>query len=271
VKAPGGGKWWPQVVRGLVVNPVYAGRQADKAGVTILRCEPLVDAATFARAGQAAAGPKRQGPPGKAMLSGAIFCPRCGGDSPMHRMLSGKKSGRIAYYRCAGRGPERKGCGNNVRAAWADAAVCSAAAGTFAAPVMVTTFVPGSDHEAELAEVALELRQLANEHAAERISDEDYQVRFTSLVAERKRLRALPTEPGRWEETPTEQTYYDLWQGLQPAERGPWLREHGFRVHAEKTPNGRVAVTITRTVTREPGKAQVMPWPLQAGDLPEAA
>ena len=49
------------------------------------------------------------------MLSGVLSCPACD-DSPMYRLASG-------YYRCTGRGADRRGCGNMVRPRLVDAAV----------------------------------------------------------------------------------------------------------------------------------------------------
>jgi hypothetical protein len=235
VRPPGGGRWWPRRIGQLLRTPTYMGYRVDAAGRTVHCCEALVDALTFCRAGEALDTRPKRGPmlEHRAMLTGVIFCRRCE-DSPMYRIRSGSK-GRYAYYRCTGRGADRKSCGNMVRCDLADAAVCQIAATTFRwRKVTVTRHIPGSNHEAELAGVAFELRQLGADFAAERISDEDYAQRFAALVAERKRLKALPSTPDTWAAIELDETYADRWASLEPAERSPWLLAHGFRVEASR-------------------------------------
>ena len=73
-----GRTWWARTLGVMIRNPVYVGRQVDAAGKTILRCEPLVDAATFRRAGEALDSRPKRGhvdPANRAMLSGVIVLP----------------------------------------------------------------------------------------------------------------------------------------------------------------------------------------------------
>lgn len=230
----GGERWWPRTVGQLVRCPTYKGRRADAAGRVIHECEPLVDALTFKRAGLALDGRPKRGPARperRAMLAGAVFCPRCE-DSPMYRIGCGAGAGRSFYYRCAGRGAQRKGCGNMVPLARADAAVEGIAARTFGwRKVTVAKFVAGSNHEAELEAVRDEMRQLALRD----LPDAEHDAELARLRGERDRLAALPCEPDRTVEVETGQTYAELWAGVPRAERGPWLARHGFRVTADRS------------------------------------
>jgi len=245
--------WWLHTVGRLVRNPVYRGHRCEVARVTdpatgkmheehgrvLHRCEPLVDAATWRRANEARKSRPKRGPANaanRAMLAGAIYCPRCE-DSPMYRVMAGRATCRTAYYRCSGRGAARKGCGNMVRCELADAAVSKIAARRFwVLKETERTLIPGTNYEAELAEVDYELQHLSRDLPAA-----DYIAEVTRLMAERDRLSARPSVPDRWEVTETGRTYDQLWEALDPAERGPWLVRQGFRVTAT-----REAVTLTQ-------------------------
>jgi DNA invertase Pin-like site-specific DNA recombinase len=228
-----GHQWWARTLGQIIRNPTYMGYRADAEGRTILRCEALVDAATFRRAGDALAGRPKRGPAdaeNRAMLAGAIFCSRCE-DSPMYRIITGKAGNKIAYYRCTGRGSQRKGCGNMVRLDFADKTVdddmCSALADE---PVTIQRLVPGHDHSAELAELRFAMRQLSlrdlpwDQEDAER----------SRLRTEYDRIAALPSVPDRVEKIPTGRTMGQEWEACPPAERASWLKRNGLRVVADK-------------------------------------
>jgi DNA invertase Pin-like site-specific DNA recombinase len=242
VAAPGGGRWWPRTLGLWIRNPVsmgfrcvYDDRKRHTHGEVVHRiADPLVPADLWQRAiGRLDTAPGKRRPASREnramLMPGLIFCPRCG--SPMYRIMS--RTG--LHYRCAGRGPNRKGCGVMVPLERADAAVCQIAETSFRwQKITVTTLIPGSSHDAELAEVAFQIRQLGADYAAERIGDDEHEQRLAALVAERKRLKALPAEPDRVVETELDETYADRWAALQPSERGPWLLFHGFRVEASR-------------------------------------
>ena len=236
-----GNGWWTWVIGNIVRNETYTGfrwqeytdRKTGARLRTVHRCEPLIDSGTFQMANGALKNRPKKGPsnPGtRAMLAGAIACPHCDG-SPMYRITVPWRGGtRLPYYRCAGRGSQRKGCGNMVQLAAVDGAVNQIAAKTFNVPVMVKRITPGDDHSAELEAVKLEIRQLASVD----LPDDEYDRRLAELRAERDRVNALPVTPGTVELVPTGETYWQLWDALADAQRGPWLKSHGFRVTADK-------------------------------------
>ena len=158
-----GRPWWPRTLGAMIRNPVYRGVQHDADGRVIFRCEQLVDAATWKRAGEALDGRPKRGhtdPANRAMLAGVLSCPFCD-DSPMYRITTGHGASRAAYYRCSGRGANRQGCGNMVRAEAVDDAASQIMA-DFGKPVMAHAVIPGN--EAELAaraeDIQYEIRQL---------------------------------------------------------------------------------------------------------------
>jgi site-specific DNA recombinase len=243
-----GNGWWDWVAGKIVKNETYTGyrRQAytdRKTGMrvrTVHRCEPLIDGGTWKLANEALKNRPKKGPSNpetRAMLAGAIFCPRCG-DSPMYRIVTGgtarkgRKSlnRRAPYYRCAGRGSQRKGCGNMARLPDVDDAVNTIIAGTFDVPVEVKRVTPGNDHRLELEAVKQEIRQLAQVD----LPDEEYDRRLAELRAERDRVNDLPVTPGSVVLVATGEVYSKVWEALETHERGAWLTRHGFTVTASR-------------------------------------
>lgn len=235
-----GRPWWPHTVGGILRNPTYMGRRCAqdpgtrKYGRTLLKCDPLVDAATFRKAGEALDGRGKRGPVNpetRAMLSGALTCPGCG--SPMYRIAAGRGASRTFYYRCAGRGAGRKGCGNMARLRQVDSAVDQAITEGFDKPVMRHSLIQGNAAEiaARLEDIRFEIAQLGQLD----LDDQDYDQRLAELRAERNRVKDTKVRPDRVELTPTGELYSQLWKDTPVQERGPWLAGHGFRVTADKT------------------------------------
>jgi hypothetical protein len=138
----------------------------------------------------------------------------------------------------AGRGAQRKGCGNNIRKETVDNLVCQIMIG-LKRPIMKIVFIPGNDHSAQLADVQFQLKQLANED----LTDEQYDAELARLRAERDRIRELPIEPGRVERVDTGQTYASRWATLQTdTERNDWLRSAGVKIWAWRNPDDAEAV-----------------------------
>ena len=163
-----------------------------------------MDAEVFRRAGKALDGRPKRGhidPANRAMLSGVLACPVCE-DSPMYRLASG-------YYRCTGRGANRRGCGNMVRVDAADAAVNRAIAEDFATPVMAHAVIPGNEARiaARLEEIRFEVRQLGSAD----LDDAEYDRRLAGLRAERDQVKAAEVVPDRVELTDTGEVYSELW------------------------------------------------------------
>ncbi len=259
------GSWGPTSIGSLIKNPVYMGHRCEREAVppdeiedrdgrpiryrygnawaetprwqygrTVHRCEPLVDAAVWKRANEALATRSKRGhsDPGKrAMLSEAMFCPFCE-DSPMYRHRATGRGRPYHYYRCQGRGRNRRSCGNMVRVELVDAAVNEIMASTFDVPVMRNEIVYGNEAEieAEIERVRFELKQLA----ARELGWEEEDRERARLRAEHERVSNTKLIENRVELVETDDTYLELWERLSDPERGPWLSAHGFRVTASK-------------------------------------
>jgi DNA invertase Pin-like site-specific DNA recombinase len=232
LEAETGQRWWPRTVAAMVRRPVYIGHRTDAKGKTILRCEALVDAATFKRADAALRTRPKRGPSNtqnRAKLRGALFCGRlgctAGADSPMYRIVS---YGGV-FYRCAGRGPKWKGCGNMVALDVADAAAGALAAEWFTRPVLEARVVPGHDHSADLESLRFEMRQLS----ARELPWDAEDAERGRLRAEYDRVAALPVVPEEVVMVKTGRTYADVWDALPDSEKGEWLKANGLTLCAD--------------------------------------
>lgn len=214
----GGAIWSPKTVHQILRNTVYAGRRRNTEGVTVHKCEAVVDAATFQRAQEALDNRPKRGPltGHAALLTGFVVCSKCGG--PMY-----KASGwtNHYYYRCMADprfgSARRSKCANMVPLALADrAAVLILSASTL--PVTERVFIPGDNHDADLEDIGMQLRELP----ARGLDEDAEDAERARLRAERRRLAALPATPDRWEERETGETYGQLFARLagdQPALR----------------------------------------------------
>jgi hypothetical protein len=164
------------------------------------------------------------------MLAEALYCPDCE-DSPMYRHRALSRGRPYFYYRCFGRGSDRRSCGNAVRVELVDAAANEVMTSTFDVPVMRDEIVYGNEAEieAELERIKLELSQLGKLGLADREEDAER----ARLRAERDRVASTEVVVNV-ELVETDDTYLELWERLGIPERGPWLAEHGFRLTASK-------------------------------------
>jgi site-specific DNA recombinase len=240
-EAPTGGKWSPKTVSQILRCSTYCGYRRDAAGNIVLRCEALVSAEDFERAGNALAARFHRGPMTNqpALLSGVLHCGRCRG--PMYRIKAGRAGQKPRhYYRCAGRGRQRKGCGIMIDLALLDAlAVETLEMST--QPWGTRVWVPGTSRRAE---IKLEIRALD-------IDAPDYAERHAALMAE---LADAPLDSaGHWEECSDGTTIGTHFTALDEAGRVQFLREKNVAVYT-----GRDAVT-------EGGP--VVPWVIIATSL----
>jgi hypothetical protein len=134
----------------------------------------------------------------------------------------------LLYYRCAGTGADRKGCGLMVPLDVTDAAVDEMVTAQLDMPVKVPTVVPGKDYAAELEQVQDDLAQVMlralDTDPAELVTE------LSTLKARRDELAGKPAEPDHVEWIATGQTYAQEWEATPVPARGPWLAEHGFTV-----------------------------------------
>ena len=237
VRPTSGTKWWAKSLGELIHNPTYRGQRCEqdpktkRYGRMLHECEPIVDAAIWKQANDNLDARPKRGKvfaANRAMLSGAIFCPVCD-DSPMYRIKAGNQN-RHLYYRCSGRGPQRKGCGLMVQAAKVDAAVDE----VFSAlkrEDRKLEITPGHDHEAELKALDYDKQQVTMRG----LSRAEERAEMDRIWAEIERVEGLPVVEEKHEWKLTGEPYCDIWAKLTTPERGAWLVAKGFQITASKT------------------------------------
>lgn len=248
VRTDNGKPWNEDVLRRLIRNPVYCGRRLGwEDNAPLLTDEAVVKVALWQKAGEALANRPKQGPkspiknPVKPMLA-KLKCARC--ESPMYRIHASSRDRSNYYYRCAGKGPQRKGCGNWVPLATLENMVSLRFLLWNDQPYQIKTWVEGQDWESEIADIKLTMQKLDPE------SEED-EARRDVLKAQLKDFRyknEYEATPGHWAYTDvlnpdsTVQTIGQHFYGLDTAGRREYLATHDIR--AEKLSDGRIRVII---------------------------
>lgn len=225
-----GGHWIPKTVSQVLRNESLIGRRTDIAGRTLLRFEGIIDPATHkALVAKLDSNPRRRGPVSTdpALLTGVVYCGIC--DRVMHRRRSvtkRKNGSEYIYegYRCDGTPREPSTCKNMVLMADTDAWVNE---WFLNGPVskherVEAITVPGNGHQDELDQNKRDISELD-------IDDADYPERLAALMAERKRLQALPVEPDQVEYALTGETVQAFWAALSTSERREFLVQQGIR------------------------------------------
>jgi DNA invertase Pin-like site-specific DNA recombinase len=199
---PVGHEQWNEYSLGnhLVKNPTYYGAPRN-AGVA----EGLVTYSVWQQANAALASRNR---PGRSTVANdkALLAPVCGNPdcdatgtkpSPMYRVYTGKNQNRVPWYRCTGRGPQRKGCGFMRRCDELDATVLELMLADDGTEHYERVFIPGDDRSDEIGR----LRESAM--SAYRKGDK---AQFLELDAQADELASLPLVAPRWENKPTGRT-----------------------------------------------------------------
>jgi DNA invertase Pin-like site-specific DNA recombinase len=198
-----GGQWSDGSLRQIIQSQTYAGRRVDAKGQVELELDEdarLIDMDIWKQANQRIARKRTtkvqfDPPADMALLVGATCNhPDCnagynGKASPLYRIIAGRGAARRAYYRCSGAQPTRKGCGAPIiNAAELENMVTMRMYFNEAEDWTEVTVSAGEDNSAAIATVEADL-------AALDLDAEDYDVKHAALVAERRRLRALPVQP----------------------------------------------------------------------------
>jgi site-specific DNA recombinase len=224
ISPPGGAVIWNLRSAGEILrNPVYGtGRRVNGAGKTILRTEPIVEAALQRKViEKLASNPRRRGAiaPDAALLAGIIFCDTCG--RPMYR----KHASTGMVYRCNGTMREPSTCKNNISLEETDARVDRYMRVTMARwPRYETIVVPGNDHEDEIADVERDLSELDWD-------DPSFLTRQSELLALRASLKALPSEPSQIARRSTGDMIGSHWATLTTdSERRDFLQSLGLKL-----------------------------------------
>jgi site-specific DNA recombinase len=161
------------------------------------------------------------------------------------------------YYRCSSRNISGAECGQNqaIRADTLESTIADAFLQSVGhLEVVKRRFVPGVDNRAAIEDVTRALAELREDREAGLYSSDlgkkEYRESFRRLEARREALLSAPSEPDRWEDEPTGETYRERFERLtDPADRNKELRESGVRVivHAEELPPRLPLVTLGET------------------------
>jgi DNA invertase Pin-like site-specific DNA recombinase len=223
-----GAMWNEGSVRKLIHNRVYAGRWQNEAKTaTLTRCEAVIVTDTFDRANDALKHREHRGPVNKdnRPLLANLRCARCE-DSPMFRIRLKSRSGKYYfYYRCAGRGAQRKGCGNMVPYDLTDDIVRLIVIVLTNQPYRTRYWVEGKNWDPEISDVKQEMR--------EAVEAEQF-VRLAELHAKLTDLRGYEVTKGHWEYEDTGITAGEYFHSLDFDRQREYLKTRDIRV--EKVP-----------------------------------
>ena len=229
-----GDRWNEGTIRKMLHNRVYAGRwQTEDKKQTLARCEAVIPANIFDHAQSvlkrhAHRGPAKQDRP---MLAN-LRCNRCQ-DSPMFRIRLRSRSGKsYYYYRCTGRGAQRRGCGNMTPYTLTEDIVSSLIAMTTNEPHKTRTWVEGTHWDAEISDVKQDIREAVEAEQFDKLP---------ALQATLEDLRSRETVKGHWEYEDTGLTVGAYFSGLDDEGKREYLKTRDIRV--EKASEGvRVAI-----------------------------
>jgi DNA invertase Pin-like site-specific DNA recombinase len=187
-----GEKWHEGSVRKLIHNRVYAGRQQNEDKTeTLTRCELVVSPDVWDRANEALSNRPHRGPVNKdnrPMLA-SLKCARCENSPVYHIRLKSRSGKSYYYYRCAGRGAQRKGCGNMVAYNFTEAIVSTVITLISTQSHRTREWVEGLNWDAEIFDVKQDMR--------EAVEAEDFG-RLAELQVKLSELRSRKVTKGHW-------------------------------------------------------------------------
>jgi DNA invertase Pin-like site-specific DNA recombinase len=217
-----GSKWSNTTLKKIISNTAYMGYVTDKNGKVVATCPVIIDADIHKAANNALSSRPKRGPvlaKNRSLLSGLLVCPRCEGNSPMHRIscndgpvLADGSRAKTYFYRCSGRGPQRKGCGNMVRLADVDAEV-EQIMSEYDKPIRTRVYIPGHNHDAEIADVDYRISKLSPEG----LSRDEFLAKQNELWDEKEALQNMPHVDDDWDWVDTGETYASKWAAFDLA------------------------------------------------------
>ena len=150
----------------------------------------------------------------------------------MYRYFTGKD--RKAYYRCAGRSPQRHGCGNMVPLAALEAEVTEMMEADMMNKHMERKFIPGDS----LSEQIGKLR----ESGAEAMKIGDYAA-ATDYMRQAEELETAPRVAPHWEKVESGLYEGEYFTGLDMSERRAYLAQRSI-ITAHRWDDGTINVGL---------------------------
>lgn len=229
----------------ILKNPTYMGMRPNSGAMEV---EALVTAEEYQAAGEALKGRKRN-TRGASKHERVMLIPMCGADgcaekrqgdktgfSPMYRIFSGPEGYKTAYYRCTGKGPQRKGCGAKlIKVTHLEETLDNAMSGD-TRPYREPVFIPGDDNAERLAAL--------NERIAIAARQGDYAL-IGELTAQAKVIESQPHRKSRTEMRDTGLTIAKKWESLKTRdERREFLVTAQVQVIAWTGDNGNLWLLV---------------------------
>jgi DNA invertase Pin-like site-specific DNA recombinase len=202
VKPTNGGNWNEDVIGRLIRNPVYCGHRLGWDNAPLLKNEAVVSVDLWKRANEALTNRPKRGPqaPAKNLVKpmlAKLKCARCG--SPMYRIHAGSRDRDNFYYRCAGSGPQRKGCGNMVPLGRLERMVAVRFLAWNDKPYQIREWVEGRNWDADIADLSIAISELAKNPTADRWLERMGEMQTQLIEYERKNREER--EGGDWDYT----------------------------------------------------------------------
>ena len=160
VRTQRGGKWNQGTILHLIHNPIFCGRRLGWDEAPLLTDEAVVPVDIWVKANELLTNHPKRGPvaeTNKPMLA-KLKCSRCG--SPMYRKKIGGRISRRYAYRCEGKGPQRKGCGNLVAYERLEMRVVVNMLTRNDKPYQTRKWTPGTNWDADIADTLQSLQTL---------------------------------------------------------------------------------------------------------------
>ena len=230
VKPMRAAKWYDGSVRKLLRRKVYAGfwnwTLGDKVMTT--ESEAVISLTTWDRANKATSRQPIRKPQTHGYL-GSVRCARCE-DSPMGIIRNKGRDGTIvyAYYRCKGRGANRKGCGNMIRAEVLDQIVHMWTVINGDAPYCQRKWVDAEDYHDDIRYLTECMHSAVDAREFDKLPA--LQVQIDDLLSKQEHAEA-----GHWEYLETSETIGEHFHNMTYDEQRDELMTHDIR--AEKVPD----------------------------------
>lgn len=240
------GRWHETTIVKMIHRETYSGQRA-RSGRDPLGVEPLVSRELWDKAQAALAARARGGGAGngKSLLT-KVNCghPDCPGDGswPMYRVKN--RQGHL-YYRCAGRSPQRKGCGAPlIPMADLDNLVLNFASYWDTHPYVIQRFIPGNEAGERLEALRAEMAEAVRAAPTDKMP--------AVLAGYSERIEALEAEGAilpHWEAEETGETAGQHLRSLDPEGQRDYLAHRDIK--AWKDAGGAIHVTVDGVTTQD--------------------
>jgi DNA invertase Pin-like site-specific DNA recombinase len=217
-------KWSEASISKIIHNRLYVGRRQNEARTqTLTKCETVVSADMFGRANDALKHRQHRGPVMKDRpLLAKLRCALCE-DSPMFRIrIQSRKGGKAYYYyRCTGRGAQRKGCGNMVPYGLAEDIVRMMILALTTEPYRTREWVEGTNWDSQMSDVKQGMR--------EAVEAEDFG-KLPELQEKLAELRSREVTKGHWDYQDTGITVGEYFASLDDLGQREYLKTRHIRM-----------------------------------------